>query len=197
MNTALRRVRVLTAGKKSTRKTLTDEVNLGIKIGIRIMLYEQVNKEIKRCLKVESEHYGIELKSMPTVLYNLRGHTAGKAHIYENKLRLNRDLLFKYKKDFIKRTVTHEMGHLIATRQHGKSGHGPFWKRVMRILGGPTSRCHSYETTPARVHKKIKTICKACGTTIPVGVKIANKIRKGSTYLHSCARGLKGRIEIA
>jgi SprT protein len=192
-----RRGRALIIGKKNIRKTLTGEVNFGIKIGIRIMIYEQVTREIKRCLQTESEHFGIELKSMPTVLYDLKGHTAGKAFIYENKLRLNRGLLLKYKEDFIKRTVTHEMGHLIATRQHGSCGHGPFWKNVMRILGGPTSRCHSYKTTPARVHKKIKMVCQSCGTTVSVGAIIANKIRKGSTYLHRCARGLKGTIKIA
>ena len=197
MSIASGRERVLTIGKKNIRKTLTAKVNFGIKIGIRIMIYKQVTREIMRCLRAESEHFGIELKPMPTVLYDLKGHTAGKAFIYENKLRLNRGLLLEYKKDFIDRTVTHEMGHLIATRQHGSCGHGPFWKNVMRILGGPTSRCHSYKTTPARVHKTINTICEVCGTTVSVGVIIANKIRKGSKYLHKCSRGLKGAIKIA
>ena len=160
-------------------------------------LYEQVTEEIKRCLYVEAEHYGIERKPMPTVLYYLRGRTAGQAFSYQNKVRLNKDLLLKYKKDFIKRTVTHEMGHIIATRHYGRCGHNGFWKKVMRILGGPTSRCHSYETTPARVHKKIKTICKGCGATVHVGTKVANKIKKGATYLHRCARGMKGEIKIA
>tara|TARA_Y100000310_G_scaffold319217_1_gene374229 strand:- start:3636 stop:4130 length:495 start_codon:yes stop_codon:yes gene_type:complete len=161
-------------------------------------LYEQVNEKVKETLARAEEKLGVTLP-VPTILYNLKGHTAGQAFFGVNKIRLNRHLLEKYREDFINRTVVHELGHLIAYRLHGRNGrgHGPVWKRVMRAIGGPTTRCHQYETKAARVHKKFVLCCGDCRETYVVGSKIINKVRKGSEYTHrNCSNGTGKLVEV-
>jgi SprT protein len=161
-------------------------------------LYEQVRKKVKNALAIAKNKLGVELP-MPTIIYDLKGHVAGYAFYSKNKIRLNKHLLEKYKEDFINRTVLHELGHLISYKKHGYSGRGhkANWKAVMIAIGGPTSRCHSYETKAARVHKKYVLSCGDCRETYVVGSRVINKIRKGSTYTHrNCPDGSGELIEI-
>lgn len=51
--------------------------------------------------------------SMPHVVYDLRGRTAGMAILRNWKIRLNAVLLMENIDDFIDRTVPHELAHLI------------------------------------------------------------------------------------
>ena len=111
-----------------------------------------------------NDRYPKHTFKMPTVLYKKRGATAGTACDQTYTIDLNSVLLMENIEDFLSRTVIHEFGHLVdgivnpTTRSRGwrrkRSLHGPTWKRIMRMLGGPTSRCHSYDTTNSAVKKR-------------------------------------------
>ena len=122
---------------------------------------------------------------MPTVEYKKRGTTAGTACDRTYTIDLNSVLLMENVEAYLARTVIHEFGHLVDgianpdTRSRGwrrkRSLHGPTWKRIMVMLGGPTSRCHSYDTTNSAVKKRgrAKHVWNcSCGTgTIKIGAK--------------------------
>jgi len=152
--------------------------------------YTEVTKKIKETLALAKEKFNVDFP-MPVIIYNLKGHTAGQAFFNKNKIRLNRYLLEKYGQEFIDRTVVHEVGHLISYRLYGVNGrgHGAAWKRVMRAIGGPTSRCHSYETKAARVTNKYACHCDRCGHSYELGAVRVNRIKKGSKYTHPACGG--------
>ena len=152
--------------------------------------YTKLNKQIKETLALAEEKYDVKFPT-PTVLFDLRGHTAGQAFFNKNKIRLNRYLLEKYGDDFISRTVVHELGHLISYKLYGINGrgHGAAWKRVMRAIGGPTSRCHSYETKAARKTTKHSCHCDRCGHSYELGAIRVNRIKKGAKYTHPACGG--------
>jgi SprT protein len=149
-------------------------------------LKQQVTKQLEQTLAIAEEKLGID-SPMPTVVYDLKGHTAGIANYDRSKIRLNLYLLEKYKETYIKRTVIHELGHLLSYRLYGMNGrgHGVKWKSVMVAIGGPTTRCHSYETKPARIHKRYILSCQKCSEVIiEVTSRVIKKIRAGAVYTH-------------
>lgn len=156
-------------------------------------LKTKVEETIQDCLDTERNKYGA-MGNFPRIQYNLSGRTAGQAFLQENKIRLNQYLLEKYGQKFIERTVVHEMGHLIAYRVFNERGHGRVWRHVMNVLGGPTERCHTYETKPARIAKKSLCHCDKCGKEFNLTNYRVNKIRRNSNaYTHT---GCGGKIMI-
>jgi len=134
----------------------------------------RVKATLEKCIVTANAHYGRTFK-YPTVLYTKRGRTAGTANDSTYTVNFNAVLLMENVEDFLKRTVIHEMAHLIdgivspEAKAGGRWGrkrdiHGPRWKGIMKLLGGPTSRCHSYDTTNSKIKrtKKPKHVWK-CG----------------------------------
>jgi len=124
----------------------------------------RVTATLKESVTKANAHYPNHTFKMPTVIYKKRGATAGTACDSTYTIDLNSVLLMENVDTFMGRTVIHEFGHLVDgivnpdTRSRGwrrkRSLHGPTWKRIMRMLGGPTSRCHSYDTTNSSVKKR-------------------------------------------
>lgn len=87
----------------------------------------------------------------PIVNLNLRGTTAGMAlrRSFEWEIRYNKQLFEENKDKFSKRTVPHEVAHVVANQLAGGriKPHGPWWKNVMRSFGCEESRCHSYDVS--------------------------------------------------
>lgn len=133
----------------------------------------------------------------PTILYDLKGHTAGQAFYNTNTIRLNLDILTdpRYQEDMLDDTIPHEIAHLVARNLYGAriKPHGVEWRMVMRRIGLTPTRCHNYDTVPARrrrrqprnhaydcgcrihkvtalLHKRIQSgqqrICRICGNSI-------------------------------
>lgn len=128
----------------------------------------------QRCLDriVECQSLVKTSLASPTVSFDLRGTTAGEAYGPKNHIRLNGQLLNENIDEFIEQTVGHEWAHLAARNLHGPGirSHGPEWKGVMIKLGLDPARCHTYETTKARVVKpkvQAKT-ARSWRTTKPV-----------------------------
>lgn len=123
----------------------------------------RVKATLEKCIVTANAHYGRTFK-YPTVLYTKRGRVAGTAQDSTYTVNFNAVLLMENVEDFLKRTVIHEMAHLIdgivspEAKAGGRWGrkrdiHGPRWKGIMKLLGGPTSRCHSYDTTNSKIKR--------------------------------------------
>ncbi len=145
----------------------------------------QVKATLVTCIAKANARYPNHTFTMPSVIYKKRGKTAGTACDEDYEIDLNSVLLMENVDAFMARTVVHEFGHLVdgivnpGTRSgRGKrSIHGPTWKTIMRMLGGPTSRCHTYDVTNSRIKRKPKpkhVYTCACGSpaaTMKLGAK--------------------------
>jgi SprT protein len=103
--------------------------------------------------------YGINLPEA-SIDFSLRGRCAGQARVdHEDRtsLRINQQLLRENLDDFLNQTIPHEVAHLVVNWQFRKKRkklrpHGQEWQTVMRnCFDLEPKRCHSYQTTPARV----------------------------------------------
>lgn len=137
---------------------------------------------------------------MPSISFDLRGMTAGKAYYRKNHVQLNAILYLENTQSFIEDTIPHEVAHLIAGQVFGMGiqAHGQEWKSVMRAFGVAPERTHSYDVSNSRTtatfdyvcrckehklssrrHANIQRgtsyRCKACGTTLtPKGPAVAS-----------------------
>ena len=152
--------------------------------------------------KVEEVYQKAELVfartfTRPLIRFDLEGRTAGTANKGKNLIRFNFPLLRDNFDKFINSTVGHECGHQIAdTVYNRRCMHGAEWRTVMVRLGFKPSRCHTYETTSARVHTKFKYFCNCAGKVIEVGQKIHFKIKAGHVYTcKRCKGGLMSYSE--
>lgn len=155
---------------------------------------EKVAKRVTELLDKASANWPQCFFSTPTIEYNLQGDVAGYAAYSRNAIRLNAELLAKNEEDFIKQTVGHEVAHLVARRVYSwkiSRSHGIEWQRVMQVFNLPADRCHSYETTPARVHKTHECLCSKCGRVFMFTSNRCNKMLRGYQYFH---KGCLGKI---
>lgn len=156
----------------------------------------QVVAKLKSSIAKCEAHYGRTFK-MPTILYTKRGTTAGTANYRKYEVNFNPVLLMENLEDFIARTVPHEMAHLVDHALHPQnfessftitqSGrykrtkrdvHGATFKAIMHVMGADGSRCHSYDTSNARVKQKTlhEWVCNDCGATMTLGPKRNKKM---------------------
>lgn len=83
----------------------------------------------------------------PTVHFNLRGTTAGRAWPRKNVIEFNPILLDENPEVFVQQTVGHEVAHLAAWIKHpGTEPHGQAWRHIMWAIKLPAKRCHNYDT---------------------------------------------------
>ena len=106
---------------------------------------------IDRC----NEEFGL---SMPhyKVEFSLKSRVAGKAKLGRDVILFNPTLLRENPQTFLARTTGHEVVHFANWIINPDSeAHGPQWKAMMRKLGLPDTRCHSYDTSnvPTRVFR--------------------------------------------
>jgi SprT protein len=118
---------------------------------------EEIQQKLQECAEM-LHPYEFPL---PSVVLDLRGHTAGYAIYAQNKIRLNVDLLQTNYDRIMHQTLPHEFAHIAAYNLYGRegAGHGRYWQQTMRRLGLEPERCHNMETTPARETQKFKYIC--------------------------------------
>jgi len=119
----------------------------------------------------------------PTVYFDVRG-TKGGFH-RRGEIHLNPVLLVENFDHYLHQTVGHEYAHFIQRIIYPYSKpHGWEWKHCMRYLGLTPKRCHSYDTSNARVcrrvHKKYTVVC-ACKEHL-VTKRVLDKVRVGVPY---------------
>ncbi len=141
------------------------------------------DKVIETLLQVQTL-YGRPFE-LPSIEWNLRGVCAGRAHIRENRIRLNPVLLTENTEHFILQTVPHEIAHLVNRALHGPHvrAHGPEWQSIMHALGLPAERCHQYDVANARTRTQRRYDYHCDCRSYPVSQIVHNRIRRGSTYL--------------
>lgn len=161
-------------------------------------LRQQVETAVRKAEQRARDFYRLDLPDA-MIDFSLRGRCAGQARVDrhgETRLRINQQLLAENLENFLVETIPHEVAHLVVNWQaRNKSQrprpHGPEWQAVMQSCYNlPPKRCHSYQTTLARVvprpflynchcrehrltsimHSRIsrsyKALCKACKTPI-------------------------------
>lgn len=156
-----------------------------IKTSIPNDLRAAVEVRIDECLAIAERKWGYTSTGnvRPAVYYDVRGTCAGKANGIQNWVSFNAILLVENKEQFIERTVTHEVAHIIAYRQFNAKGHDSTWKAVMSHLGADASRCHTYDTSNAQVKVKNKFIYECeCRSDIVLTSVRHNKILRGATF---------------
>jgi len=121
-----------------------------------------VNKYVEMAKKI----WPFQLRNWnkPTLSFDLRGTTAGMAYMgLRNHIQINSVLFNENKDSFFKRTIPHEVSHLVAYIVFGDRGHGKDWKFVMTRLGCDPSRCHSYDVSNVKISKTVKRFLYSCG----------------------------------
>ena len=122
-------------------------------------LEQAVAQTVRQAEHQARAFYGLDLPEA-TIELTLRGRCAGQARIERGGrtlLRFNRQLLVENRDDFLTTTVPHEVAHLVVNwpyrkRRQRPRPHGQEWQTVMRdCFGLAPERCHSYQTTPARI----------------------------------------------
>lgn len=179
---------------------------------VHTSIKQRVKDKLAAGIAIAEKHYGIKIK-FPTILYGLKGKTAGYADYKKWTVQFNDVLLSENADDFIARTVPHELAHLInhlvnpedhetrmvktyaGWKRTKRDVHGEGWQGVMTVLGvDDISRCHQYDTTNSKVQRNVPKYtyaCSCCKTTMEVGAKVHNRIQQGAGYEHKRCRGSK------
>jgi SprT protein len=123
---------------------------------------EDMQQLMRDCIRVTHEwidtvnkKWGLKLPYYK-VVFGLKSGTAGRAKLGEGIIQYNPTLLRENPSAFLARTPGHEVVHFANWLVHPlATAHGPEWKRMMRELGLPDTRCHNYDTAhvPTKVFK--------------------------------------------
>ncbi len=129
---------------------------------------------------------------MPTVSFDLRGKTAGKAFLRQNHVQLNAVLLLENQDAFIADTVGHEVAHLATYSKFGRSAqaHGAQWQAMMRLIGQEPRRCHSFDTSNSAVSKATHRYVCACKEHL-LTARSHNKAQRVGYVCRACGQALR------
>lgn len=134
------------------------------------------------------------------IRFDLTGKAAGMA-LFPRRgtpvIRYNALLLAENRDDFLKRTVPHEVAHIVARQLFGNriKPHGGEWRQVMALFGAEASRCHDYDVSRAsrRTLKRYPYRC-ACRTHQLSSIR-HNRVKRGQVY--HCVSCRKPLIQLA
>lgn len=173
--------------KPLSHEELDELLNEGIPKSVR----DKVAAEIETCfILCEAIYQRRFTRPSREVEYNLEGRTAGYAHIAENRITLNKNLMNdpRHLEDMLDQTLPHEVAHLIAYQINPRDqAHGRTWRQVMNVLGKEARRCHSYDVEPKFV--KSRPFAYKCGCEEPHMVTATiNRRILTKTRAYSCRK---------
>ncbi|PPD55510.1 MAG: hypothetical protein CTY12_00610 [Methylotenera sp.] len=155
-------------------------------------LKQQVQDQVDSTVEAIESLYRTKFHKPVTIRYDINSaRTGGLAYPGQFLIRLNPAYLNKYKEEYIKRTVVHEVAHLgvqqVYRLDQGRwkvDAHGSEWKNMMVRLGADPSRCHTYEAEEGQGRQKTKYayVCGCCNKPIPVGPKVHANILRGNIH---------------
>lgn len=161
-------------------------------------LKQQVQEQVASTVEAIERLYRTKFSKPITIRYDINSaRTGGLAYPGSFLIRLNPAYLNKYKEEYIKRTVVHEVAHLgveqVFRLDQGRwkvDAHGPEWKNMMVRLGADPARCHSYEAEEGQGRQKTKYayVCGCCNNPVPVGPKVHANIQLGKRYTTKCCK---------
>lgn len=119
----------------------------------------RVKREIDRCVRIAKEQFGVTVKPKIVFEHDVPEYSqrvAGAAFYTTQRVYYNPWFLINETDKFLKRTVPHEVAHLVVRKmQEGsKAGwkidpHGPVFRKVMQAFGVPKdqqSEKHEYDS---------------------------------------------------
>ncbi len=162
-------------------------------------LQQQVIEQTQRLMARAAGHYGVSPPPVE-IRFDLRGKNAGMACVDPAagmSIRYNRHLLEENLETFLRRTVPHEVAHLVTYLTFGPRcrPHGGEWRQVMEFFGADASRCHSYDTSRTR-GRTLKEYPYTCGCRDHFLTSIRhNRVRRGQRYYcQRCGETLKPKL---
>jgi len=163
---------------------------------------QRVVEKLEACVEIANKHFINRTIRMPVIKYDVKGTRGGYVNSGVNVVHYNPILLMDNIDAFIGRTVPHELAHLITYivfgtehttgRRRRRIVHGESWREVMRVLGAPTTRCHSYDTKAARTRRKMPRVeytCARCSKVVTLGHRQNIKHLRGEKYWHKPCKG--------
>ena len=110
--------------------------------------------------------------ALPTMVFTLKGTTAGQAHFRSWIIRINQEALDKSPQE-TRAIIRHEACHLYAMKNFGTliKPHGPEWQKTMEMAGQVPDRCHTLQLTPARTSITFGWECSSCFEVFQVSRK--------------------------
>lgn len=170
---------------------------------------KRVIAKVEQCISTVENHFKINFKK-PVISFNVRGTCGGLAKYRSWEVAFNPVLLMENVEDFLESTVPHEVAHLATElvyphahrRTFGtkRQPHGPHWASIMNLLGADAKRCHTYDTTNAKVKRSTsyEYKCQCCGVSITLGPKRHAKMLKNPNhYTHSKCGRMLGKLVLA
>ena len=165
----------------------------------RTDLINKATETIDFYTEMGNEVFAIQMP-MPKLDFSLRGTCGGKYSPRLHTVKVNLVLFKENFEDYIENTLPHELAHAITrhkfdTEYSRVKPHGPEWKRVMRALGKAPTRCHSYDTSNARVRRVRKgyeysCACKTYSLTI-IRHRRAQKAMGSGYRCRKCGQSLR------
>ena len=136
-------------------------------------------------LKIEADYQLAEQQlqrkfTRPSILFSLRGKSAGTAHLQLNKLRFNPVLLEENIDAFLTQVAPHEISHLLCFQLFGRvKPHGAEWQRIMTgIYNIPADTTHQLNTHSV-AGKHFQYQCH-CGPVM-LSIRRHNKVIRNQT----------------
>ncbi len=149
-------------------------------------LQQQVEARTQQLLATARQHFQQD-PGQVVIRFDLTGKAAGMAMFPSRGtpvIRYNALLLTENRDDFLRRTVPHEVAHVVARRLFGRKirPHGAEWRQVMQLFGAEASRCHNYDVTRSarRTLKRYAYRCD-CRTHQLSSIR-HNRVKRGQTY---------------
>jgi predicted SprT family Zn-dependent metalloprotease len=161
---------------------------------------EYITRRVGGAMKRAEIHFGQKFIA-PKILFKLRGGTAGFAKFTRDakncemrySVNFNMAIAMRHPKEFLARTVGHEVAHVIESQLYGKMSHSRAWKQIDILLGGDGTRCHSYNVEGIKGRNRTKVHyykCSCCDKMVKLSTTKHNRMRKNPrAYIHSSCNG--------
>lgn len=135
------------------------------------------------------------LAALVTVRWNPRlRSTAGLAN-YRKQLILLNPQLSRFGEEEVRRTMLHELAHLLAHYRAGKtriSAHGTEWKKACADLGiAGEKRCHNLPLRTTQRATRFRYTCPGCHIIVPRH----RKMKRASACLACCRKHNRGKYD--
>ncbi len=157
---------------------------------------QRAHAETLALLKRAEHDFGIAIPEV-SVRFDLRGGAAGQAvfsRCGKIAVRYNRMLLQENGEEFLRRTVPHEVAHVVVRLLHGPRcrPHGREWQRVMAHFGAEAIRCHSFDIRRAAT-RRLRRFAYRCGCREFALTSIRHgRVQRGQVYLcRDCRQPLR------
>lgn len=138
-------------------------------ITVSPILEKAVRDKIEATLEICRKKYGKPLP-MPTLKFRQSGRIGGyyqPASPFRDKpelLVINPDYFKNHYDEQLNVTVPHEVAHYVTHHVYGNvSAHGWQWASVMRVIGLPPERCHSFSLEGVKTRKVETPYHYSCG----------------------------------